>query len=115
MILKDTTSRTLIFCISLLQIVELDVVTKGVNKNGQPRKFLKGVVGDESGLIRFDLAEKDGVQFTVGNIVQFEKAMNKVSNQGHHYVEVKRYGTYTILSSVLLIGFCYFLLAFQRF
>lgn len=50
-------------------------------------------------MIRFDLAEKDGVQFTVGNIVQFEKAMNKVSNQGHHYVEVKRYGTYTILSS----------------
>lgn len=43
------------------KVVEITVITKGVNKDDKPRNFLKGTVGDETGLVKFDLAEKDGV------------------------------------------------------
>jgi len=51
-------------------------------------------------VIRFDLGEKSDVVFKIGNIVSFQKAMNKVDKDGHHYVEVKKYGKYEILGDV---------------
>lgn len=80
------------------KIISLEVVEKGLSKDGsRTRRFFKGIIGDETGTIRFDLAEKNGSSFIVGDIVSFDKAMNKVSKEGHHYVEVKRLGSYTVL------------------
>lgn len=78
----------------------MTVVAKGVNYNNKPRRFLKGAVGDETGVVDFDLSEKDEVCFNVGDIVSFENAMNKVSKESHHYIEVKRFGKYLILKDV---------------
>lgn len=83
------------------KIIELEVVEKGLSKDGtRTRRFFKGVIGDETGTIRFDLTEKNGVSFSVGDTVDFDRAMNKVSKEGHHYVEVKRLGSYTVRSGV---------------
>lgn len=46
------------------------------------------------------MAQKEGTQLKKGDIVRFDKAMNKVDKEHHHYVEVKRLGTYEILADV---------------
>lgn len=80
------------------KIIELEVVEKASKVNPTKlKRFLKGVVGDETGVVRFDLGEKSDVAFKVGDIVSFQKAMNKVNKEGHHYVEVKNLGKYEIL------------------
>lgn len=54
------------------KIVELEVVEKASKIDpSKLKRFLKGVVGDETGVIRFDLGEKSDVTFKVGNIVSF--------------------------------------------
>ncbi|KAL4442904.1 hypothetical protein ABPG74_010793 [Tetrahymena malaccensis] len=78
------------------KVVEVQVLEKGNNKQGLPRKFLKGLIGDETGVVRFDLAVKNDVIFNKDDVVCFDKAMNKVNKDGHHYIEVKRFGKYEI-------------------
>lgn len=85
--------------------MELEVINKGFNYNNKPRRFFKGLIGDETGTIKFDFAEKIDVSFKVNDIVTFEKAMNKVSKEGHHYVEIKRFGKYKILQNVKTFNF----------
>ncbi|EAS01957.1 G-quartet DNA-binding protein, putative (macronuclear) [Tetrahymena thermophila SB210] len=78
------------------KVIEVQVLEKGNNKQGNPRKFLKGLIGDDTGVVRFDLAVKNDVVFKVDDVVSFDKAMNKVNKDGHHYIEVKRFGKYEI-------------------
>lgn len=42
------------------------------------------------------MAVKNDVVFKVDDVVSFDKAMNKVNKDGHHYIEVKRFGKYEI-------------------
>ncbi|KAL4442906.1 hypothetical protein ABPG74_010795 [Tetrahymena malaccensis] len=89
------------------KIVSLNVETKVLPaKQDGPSSslnYLKGTVGDETGVIDFDMAEKrDTPRFKVGDVVKFTTVMNKgrqntEGKTGGHYIEVKKYGQYIIL------------------
>ncbi|KAL4491364.1 hypothetical protein ABPG72_008020 [Tetrahymena utriculariae] len=89
------------------------IVTLNVENKPLPSKedgtqsnmvYLKGTIGDETGVIDFDMAEKrDTPRFKVGDVVKFTTVMNKgrQNNEGKvggHYIEVKKFGQYIILS-----------------
>lgn len=46
------------------------------------------------------MAVKNDVVFKEGDIINFDKAMNKVNKDGHHYVEIKRFGKYEVATGV---------------
>nr|O43952.1 RecName: Full=G-quartet DNA-binding protein TGP1 [Tetrahymena thermophila]AAC48333.1 G-quartet DNA binding protein TGP1 [Tetrahymena thermophila] len=66
--------------------------------------YLKGTIGDETGVIDFDMAEKrDCPRFKENDVVKFTSVMNKGRQSaegkvGGHYIEVKKFGQYIILS-----------------
>ena len=73
----------------------MNTVNSGKSKD---RIFLKGTVGDSTGEIDFDMGQKRGLLLKENDVVKFEGAMNIVRD-GRHYIDVKRYGSYSILDN----------------
>jgi len=71
-------------------VFELEEVTRDIS--GKSVTFLKGRVGDDSGNIAFDFSSRDKVEIHNNDVVVFKNIMNKVDDNGYHFITIGKFG-----------------------
>jgi len=79
-------------------VFELKEVSRDLS--GKPVTFLVGRVGDDSGNIAFDFALRNKNEIHVNDVVVFKNIMNKVGDDGYHFITIGKFGHTNLAKNV---------------
>jgi len=75
---------------------------------GKPVTFLVGRVGDDSGNVAFDFSLRDKNDIHTNDVVVFKNIMNKVGDNGYHFITIGKFGHANLARHVEFIFFIKF-------